>query len=61
MVLAFIAILATIYYINLPRDPRLISSSASLLFTDYSQVDMLRVWYKSVNFGAKKSLDSPNW
>jgi len=30
-------------------------------FADCSQVDMLGVRYTSVNFGAEKSLGSPNW
>ena len=29
--------------------------------TDYSQVDMLGVWSKSVKFRAKKSPGFPNW
>ena len=30
--------------------PHAVLSSASLTFTDYSQVDRLGVWYKSINF-----------
>ena len=29
-------------------------SSASVALADHSRVDMLGVWYKSVNFGAEK-------
>ncbi|KAJ1493748.1 hypothetical protein T484DRAFT_1767298 [Baffinella frigidus] len=36
-------------------------SSASVGLADYSQADMLGVWYKPVNCGAEKSLVSPNW
>jgi hypothetical protein len=37
------------------------SSSELAGFLDYSEVAMLGVWYKSVIFGAGRSLDSPNW
>jgi hypothetical protein len=37
------------------------SSSASFVFFDYSQIDMLGLLYKSFNFGAEKSASSPNW
>jgi hypothetical protein len=37
------------------RSRRAESSSASLGLTDFSQVDMLGVRYKSVHFGAEKS------
>ena len=40
---------------------RPISCSASLVFTDYSQVDVLRVRYTSANFIAEKSPGSANW
>ena len=36
-------------------------SSASLGLADSSEVAMLGVRYKSVNFGADNSPDSPNW
>ena len=42
-------------------DAILAQVSASLGLTDYSQVDMLDMRYKSVNFGARKSPGSPNW
>ena len=42
-------------------DPKAVPSSASLGLTDYSQVDMLGVRYKSVSVGAEKSPVSPNW
>jgi len=37
------------------------SSSSSDGLAGFSKVDMLGVWYTSVNFGAEKSLVSPNW
>ena len=38
-----------------------LSSSASLGFTDYSQVDMLVSRYKFVNFEAGKGMSSRKW
>ena len=37
------------------------TSSASVGLADYSQVDKLGVWYKSVSFRADKSRGPPNW
>ena len=42
-----------------PESP--LPSSASLGFTDYSQVDVLGVRCTVVNFGAEASLVSPDW
>ena len=36
-------------------------SYASVGCADYSQGDTLSVWYKSVNFGAEKSMFAPAW
>ena len=43
----------------IPQTPSHPHRLASLGSTYYSQVDMLGVRYKSVNFGARKSPDSP--
>ena len=37
--------------------PGLARAGGSAWLTDYSQVDMLNVWYKCVNFGAKQDLN----
>ena len=37
------------------------SCRTSLGLTDYSQIHSLGAWYKSVNFGARKSQGEANW
>ena len=38
-----------------------LSSHALLWLAESYRVDVLGVWFESVNFGAGKSLGSPNW